>query len=236
MVLKCRIRGAAANLVTSYTRLGTGGTYPAKMTSIMSLGILEEHRFYVRQSYAIANNAASEPTPKLTRARFMPGTDTAYGPTGAASNADNLILDIADNIQDMQVALGFDTVNHVPRTLPPGAPAEPAGLTTIVADPVNGYISEAANGQNDDWLYNSAADVVTDPVWANVQAYYARVSFLARSDRHDSKYEAPLLGAIEDRTYLSTDPLNLANSAAGSTQQRQYRRRILQTVIDVRNL
>jgi type II secretory pathway pseudopilin PulG len=236
-VLKCRIRGTAANLVDSYTKLGTGGTYPAKMTSVMSVGILEEYRFYVRQYYAIANNAASEPTPKLARARFMPGTDIPYGPNPAlANNLDTFSLDLADNIQDMQVALGFDTINHVARTQPPGSPAEPAGLTTIVADPVNGYISEAANGQNDDWLYNSTADLVTDPVWANVQAYYARVSFLARTDRRDWKYEAPLLGAIEDRTYLSTDPLNLANSAVGSTQQRQYRRRILQTVIDVRNL
>jgi type II secretory pathway pseudopilin PulG len=230
-VLVCKIRGAASDPVTSYTKLGTGGTYPAKMTSIMSLGILEEYRFYVRQNYAIANNPASEPMPKLSRARFMPGTDTAY-----ANNAANLSLDLADNILDMQVALGLDTVNHVARTRPPGAPAEPAGLTTVQADPVNGYISEAANGVGDDWLYNSTADAVTDPAWANVLAYYARVSFLARTDRRDWKYEAPLLGTIEDRTYLSTDPLNLANTAAGSTQQRQYRRRILQTVIDLRNL
>jgi len=227
-VLWCRVRGSASDPVTSYAKLGPGGTYPPKLSSVMSLGILEEYRFYVRKNFAITGNAASEPMPKLARARFMPGTDTLY--PGESK------VDLADNILDLQVALGLDTTWHVPRTRPPGAPAEPAGLTTILADPVNGYISEAANGVNDDWLYNSTSDAVTDAQWANVQVYFARVSLLARTDRRDPKYEAPAIGTIEDRTYLATDALNLANSAAGSKQQRQYKRRILQTVIDMRNL
>jgi type II secretory pathway pseudopilin PulG len=233
-VLLFKIRGTASDLVTSYAKLGPGGTYPPKLSSVMSLGLLEEHRFYVRKSYAIPNNTASEPTPKLTRARFLPGTDIPYGPIGG-SNAASLSLDLADNVLDLQVALGLDTVNHVARTRPPGSPAEPAGLTTIVADRVNGYISEAANGVDDDWLYNSTNDVVTNPVWANAPVYYARVSIVARTDRRDWKYEAPVLGVIEDRTYASTDPLNVENKVPGSPQQRQYRRRILQTVIDIRN-
>jgi len=239
-ILVFKIRGTAADPVTSYAKLGPGGTYPPKLSSVMSLGLLEEHRFYVRKNYAILNNAASEPMPKLTRARFLPGTDIPYGPNptsggGPAANADNLRIDLADNILDLQIALGLDTVNHVARTRPPGVPVEPAGLTTIVADPVNGYISEAANGVNDDWLYNSPLDAVTDPAWANALVYFARVNILARTDRRDWKYEAPALGTIEDRIYLSTDPLNVANNVAGSPQQRQYRRRILQTIIDVRN-
>lgn len=236
-VLKCRVRGTASDLVTSYAKLGPGGTYPPKLSSVMSLGILEEYRFYVRKNFAILGNAASEPMPKLARARFMPGTDLPYGPNPApANNLATYSLDLADNILDLQVALGLDTTWHVARTRPPGAPAEPGGLTTILADPVNGYISEAANGVNDDWLYNSTADDVTDAQWANVQVYFARVSLLARTDRRDWKYEAPAIGTIEDRTYLATDALNLANATAGSKQQRQYRRRILQTVIDMRNL
>lgn len=232
VTLAFRIRGTASDLVTSYAALGSGGAYPATMTSVSAVGLLEEHRFYVRRSFAIPNNAASEPTPKLTRARFMPATNVAYGPTGG-TNATNLSLDLADNILDMQVALGLDTVNHFARTQPPGYPAEPAGLTTIAADRVNGYISESPTGLNDDWLYNNVNDNVTNAVWANALVYYVRVSLLARTDRRDPTYEAPVLSTIEDRTYTSTDPLNLASSASGT--QRRYRRRILQTVIDVRN-
>jgi len=220
--------GAPADLVTAYNLLGSIGSYPASLTSVSAVGLLEEHRFYIRDSYAIANNAASDPTPKLTRARFMPGTDIAYGPTGGANSA-NLSIDVADNVLDLQVALALDTVSHIP------AAGEPAGLTSIAADRVNGYISEASTGVNDDWLYNSTNDDAANAVWTNVPVYFVRLSLVARTDRRDPKYEAPVLGRIEDRTYLGTDPLNVANATAGSRQLRQFRRRLLQTVIDVRN-
>jgi type II secretory pathway pseudopilin PulG len=235
VTLVFRIRGNPGDLVSSYALLSPTGAYPNTMTSVSSVGLLEEHRFYVRRSYVIPNNTASDPNSKLTRARFMPGTNIAYGPTGNAGNTANLSLDLADNVLDMQVALGLDTVNHSPRTQPPGSPAEPSGLTTIQADRVNGYISESATGLNDDWLYNNTNDSVANAVWANVPVYYVRLNLLARTDRRDSKYEAPLLGTIEDRVYAANDPLNLANTAAGSKQLRMFRRRILQTVIDVRN-
>jgi type II secretory pathway pseudopilin PulG len=243
VIISFRLRSLVpTDLAALYNKLGTFGNYPDNLTSVSAVGLLEEHRFYIRDSYAIANNAASDPTPKLTRARFMPGTDVAYGPTGGA-NSGNLYIDVADNILDLQVALGLDTINHIP------VAGEPAGLTKITADRVNGYISEAANGVNDDWLYNSTADNVAETytpappapplpavaLWLDVPVYFARVTLVARTDRRDPKYEAPVLGRIEDRTYLSTDALNLANDATGSRQLRQYRRRVLQTVIDVRN-
>jgi len=228
-LLNFRVRGAAGDLATSYTTLLPGGAFPA-IKAVSGVGILEEWRFYIRQ-----NVTAGDMAPKLTKARFMPGTDIAYGPPGVAANAQNLWIDLADNILDLQIALALDTVNHVPRTPPPGV-TEPAGLTTIAADRVNGYISEAATGLNDDWLYNNTNDNIADPVWAGAEPYWVRVSLLARTDRRDSQYEAPVLGAIEDHAYPASDPLNLANTAVGSTQQRMYRRRILQTVIDLRNL
>jgi hypothetical protein len=239
VTLKMRIRNST--LSSAYALLSPTGAYPNTMTSVSSVGLLEEHRFYVRRLYAITNNTASDPTPKLTRARFLPGTNIPYGPydavagTGDPNNVNNLKIDLADNILDMQVALGLDTVNHSPRTQPPGSPAEPSGLTTIQADRVNGYISESATGLNDDWLYNNTNDNVANAVWANVPVYYVRLNLLARTDRRDSKYEAPLLGTIEDHVYAANDPLNLANTASGSKQLRMFRRRILQTVIDVRN-
>ncbi|HYG62885.1 MAG TPA: hypothetical protein VEL74_09915, partial [Thermoanaerobaculia bacterium] len=68
----------------------------------------------------------------------------------------------------------------------------------------------------------------------NAPLYYVRWNLLARTARRDTKYEAPVLGRIEDRTYAAADPLNRANSANGT--ERMFRRRIIQTVVNLRNL
>src|SRR5262249_10244716 len=135
-----------------------------------------------------------------------------------------------DDILDFQVALGLDTTNHVARATPPDPPG--LTLTTIAADPVNCYISEAANGQNDDWLFNSTVDDATNAVWANAPLYYVRLSLLARTDRRDptAGYQAPKISTIEDHDYTASDPLSV-----NTTTERRYRRRMLQTTIDVRN-
>jgi len=228
ITLAFRVRGTPSDKVTSYTKLIPGGVFPSTMKSVSEVGILEEYRFYIRQ------DPVNPTMLRLDKARFLPGTDTAWG--SAADNSANLQIDLADNILDLQVALALDTTNHVARTSLPTGVSDNCTLTTIAADPANCYISEAANGVNDDWLYNSTTDNITAAVWTPAQLYYARLSLLARTDGRDSKYQAPVLTSIEDHTYLTTDPLNLANTAAGSTQQRMFRRRILQTVIDLRNL
>jgi type II secretory pathway pseudopilin PulG len=223
--LRFIVRGGSSGLASSYATLYPGATFPAGMTSVGFAGIIEEHRFYVRKS--------ATTSPRLSRARFMPNTNVAYGPLGEDNSA-NLSIDVADGVLDLQVALGIDTVNHVPRVRPPGAPAEPAGLTSIDADEVNGYISESADGVDDDWLGNNPADNPAALVWTNAQLYFVRVNLIARTERRDNTYEAPVLGRIEDRTYTVSDPLNRAKASGGV--ERMYRRRILQTVIDVRNL
>jgi hypothetical protein len=218
-----RIQGTPSDMATYYRTLILGGAYPP-IKSISELGILEEWRFYIRK-----NTTAADIAPKLAKAHFMPGSDIAYGPPAGPNNAQNLSIDLADDVLDLQVALALDTVNHVARTPVPGEPAEPAGLTTIHADPEHGYISEAANGATDDWLYNSTSDNVTTGEWLGARLMWARVSLLARTDRRDAGgYQAPLLTKIEDHAYLSTDPLN-------ASTERMYRRRVVQTVIDVRN-
>jgi len=234
VVLAFRVRGTPAQLVTSYTALIPGGVFPSTMKSVSEVGILEEYRFYIRQNPANATDMAS----KLTKARFMPGTDIAWGPPGNAANSANLQIDLADDILDLQVALALDTTNHVARATLPAGVSDNCTLTTIAADPANCYISEAANGVNDDWLYNSTTDNITNAVWSSAQLYYVRLSLLARTDGRDYKYEAPVLTNIEDHAYPATDPLNLGNdplTAPLSTKQRMFRRRILQTVIDLRN-
>jgi type II secretory pathway pseudopilin PulG len=225
--LDFRIRGSAT--ADSFRALSSGGDFPATLQKVGYAGILDEHRYYVRRTVA-----GTEVAPVLTRARVLPNTQTAYGPLGNPANSENLSIDLADNILDLQVALALDTTNHIPRPLPVGAPPEPAGLTTIDANPANGYISEANDGVNDDWLYNSTTDSPAQPVWAGARLCYVRLNLLARTDRRDTAYEAPALARIEDRTYAVNDPLNVARTAGGT--DRMFRRRILQTTINVRNL
>lgn len=214
-----RISGSA--LAAQYARLSPNGVFPAAMSNVSSLGILEEHRYYIREVDGSA--------PRLTLARALPATNIAYGPAGGANEA-NWALDVADNVMDLQVALGLDTANHVPRARPAGAPVEPLNLTSIAADPINGYISEAAEGEDDDWLFNGADDDRADAEWLNALPYYVRMTFLVRTERPDAGlYQAPLLVNLEDREYPPNHPFN-------SALDRRYRRRALQTVINLRNL
>jgi prepilin-type N-terminal cleavage/methylation domain-containing protein len=198
-----------------YRALSRNGTLPAGFHAVAYAGILEEYAYYVRADRAIDADNTSTLTPKLSRARLYPGTGTAY------VSDENGHVDVADNIVDLQASLGFDTSF--------------SGRTTDDADDLGNddQIIETANGANDDWLFNSASDDPTNGAWRTnppPNLYYLRVSTLARTDRRDSGYQAPLLPAnIEDRVFTSASPLN-------SRSERMYRRRLLQTVIDFRNL
>jgi prepilin-type N-terminal cleavage/methylation domain-containing protein len=204
VVLAFRISGG--DHTDDYLKLSTGGTFQNDLQEVAYAGILEEHRYYVREEHAVAGDLSSDLTPKLARARFYPGTNAPY--QGAASNAR---LDLADNILDLQVALAFDTAI--------GGSGFP--------------LLETANGADDDWLFNNSTDDPTDVLWQGPPApaiQYVRVTTLARTDRRDSKYQAPLLPSrLEDRAYTSGDPLNTDAS-------RMYRWQTLRTLIDLRNL
>jgi hypothetical protein len=78
-------------------------------------------------------------------------------------------------------------------------------------------------------MYNG--EKVTDPlVFANSDLYYVRLSTLVRTERRDNTYVAPTLVKVEDNKYTGL-PIDFNSSG-----QRMYRRRILRTVIDLRNL
>ncbi len=131
--------------------------------------------------------------------------------------------DIADNIFDFQVALGLDTPAKDPAV---GACA--AG--TIRSDDRHCGIYESADGETDDWMYNGEANT-NAALFAGSNLYYIRLSTLARADRRDKDYEAPTLVRVEDNKY-NTPQTTVFNS----DEERMYRRRILRTVIDMRNL
>jgi hypothetical protein len=177
----------------AYRSLSPGGEFSSALRTVAMVGILEEYRYYVRDE---------APASRLSRARFYPGTNNPYA--GAPAN---LAVDVADNILDLQVALGID------RVAPEG-------------------VQETEDG-DDDWLFNSPDDP-TDPELWNGDALpldYLRITTLARTDRLDPEYTSPPIAAIEDRAYGET-----AAPAADKILERRYRRRLLQTVVDLRNL
>lgn len=214
--IRFQIRGGGSPLTDPYRSLSRGGDFPAELRSVAYAGILEQYSYYVRADRAIDGDPASELTPKLSRARLYPGTARAY-----ANEDDNGRIDLADNILDLQVALGIDS--------------SISGRTTDDANEIgiDDTIVEVATGTGDDWLLNGTADAPTDAFWRTnppPSLFFLRVSTLARADRRDPGYQAPLLPArIENRAYAANSPFN-------SRGERMFRRRVLQTLIDLRNL
>lgn len=89
-------------------------------------------------------------------------------------------------------------------------------------------LQETQDGENDDWLGNGVGDNINDPRFAN-QPFFLRVTTWARTDRPDPRYQAPVLVRTENRVWPGNSPFN-------QREARTYRRRFLQTVVDLRNL
>lgn len=194
------------------------GVFPPELKAVSFVGLIEEYRFYVRREHVISGDKTSDLAPKLSRARVYPGTQAPWDGDEA-----NWQADIADNIFDFQVALGLDTPAK-----DPAAGACAAG--TIRSDDRHCGIYESADGETDDWMYNGEA--TTDPVlFAGSTLYYIRLSTLARTDRRDKDYQAATLVRVEDNKYNKPE-----TTVFNSDEERMYRRRILRTVIDMRNL
>lgn len=199
--------------------IGLNPRLPNGLTSTAQVGILEEYRYYIRDA---------EPSPRLSMARMYPNTEEAH-----LDDLDNTRLDIADNIINFQVALGFDSAL--------GDPLVDRNGDTLV-DENDIVITEADDGENDDWVFNTAPgrDDRFDqapwmPPWDDdpntgtppqPELYYVRISTLARVQVPDRTFQAPILAEIEN---ADVDSFNTA-------AERQYRRALLQTTIDLRNL
>lgn len=205
-----------------YLGMSAGGVYPPDLTNAAFIGLLEEYRYYVREERDIPSDPNSDLSPRFCRARVFPGTDRPYrvvvgdDPAVLDDAHPSWRQDIADNIMDMQLALGFDS------TLGGGAMTDDEGDTGD-----DDRIFESANGQNDDWLYNDT-QAFNPATWNGRTLYFIRLNLLARTDRRDPKHEAQRVTWIEDHD-LTSSRLNLRT-------ERMYRRRLLQTVIDMRNI
>lgn len=189
--------------------------------SVAFVGILEEHRFFLREGFKAAPGGGQDLASQLSRARVFPGTDRPWRGIEddmAIGDADHASwkLDIADNIFDLQVALAFDS---------------PRGGGRISDDDNNtgddDRIFESADGVADDWLFNDDQPVV--PLeWANQTLYFVRLTTLARTDRRDSFYTSPDLMRLEDH--------DLTGSRFNNASDRSFRYRPLESLIDMRNL
>ena len=208
--LTVRFKISGGTYTTPYNQISPDGRFSPDLMRAAYVGILEEYRYYIREDWSGAANN-SDFSPKLARARFFPGTDVKWG--NPATPAAELAEDIADNVFDLQVALGID-VNG------------------------NGVIDENADLTKDEWLYNAAADSNDPASWEDTplgqtaKLLYVRISTAARSDRRDPQYRAPLLTTMEDRSYAAASGEWDLN---GETE-RMYRRDLLQTVVDLRNI
>jgi type II secretory pathway pseudopilin PulG len=193
--LNFRVTGSAES--NAMGLLSSGGRFPPGLR-VAYAGILEEYRYYVREEHVEPANLASDLAPKLSRARFLPGTEIVY----AGDNA-NAAVDVADNIMDLQVALGVDLDG-------------------------NGLIEDLGTSA-DEWLFNHEDDMDNPARWQvnPARLHYVRVATLVQTDRRDPQYQGPLLVRLENRNY---DP------SFNTRESRMYRRRTLQTVVDLRNV
>lgn len=120
--------------------------------------------------------------------------------------ASNLQVDVADYVFDLQASLGVDLDSN---------------RQIVEADPP---------AAGDEWLFNAAADDATTAAWAGARAPgYLRISTLTATEHRDFKFQAPLISRLENRDYSGA-------SMNTNYYQRQRRRRIQQTVIELRNL
>jgi hypothetical protein len=208
-------RTSGGTHVAAYSSLSAGGVFPTALTSVAFVGLLEEYRFYIREFYvdsivAPGDTGGTELQPRFSKARVFPGTDVPY-----KSDDANWRGDIADAVFDLQVALGIDGNG-------------------------DGAITDAGD-TTDEWLFNAVGDNPGDAKWNTVQPpgptpvesrlYNLRLSTVARTGRRDPGYQAPVLTTIEDHSYAAA-PSNRFNER----WERAFRRRALQTIVDMRNV
>jgi prepilin-type N-terminal cleavage/methylation domain-containing protein len=156
--------------------------------------------------YYIRNEFVVSGNPQSDAAPTLSRARVYPGTQVAWQDAGNLRVDVADNIGDFQVALGIDTDGN-----------------EIISD---GAV-DGTDLSTDEWLFNDSAD--TPDSFAGSRVFYVRLTTMARTARPDTTYQADPLDQIENRDYQPSDPAN-------EQYARQHRRRLLRTVVDMRNV
>ncbi len=188
-----------------------------------SLGILEEFRFYVRVKYEDPDDPSSPLIPELVRARFLPGTNT---------QVEEAV--IADNVIDLQIAVGIDVHQQV-------AEGENPDYGRVTEDP----------GTDDEVLFNDSSDTEVSgdlklpPQTAGVpcswfdtavEYHFLRINTVVQTPYPDKEHLAPLLVEIEDYNRGEPFQVNGVIFKYNEHESRYFRRRWLQTTVELRNL
>lgn len=214
--------------------------FPPRMSVALAC-LLEEYRYYVREEFETPGDPTSEMRPRLTRARFEPGTELPYH-----GDEENFRLDLADGIFDLQIALAFDS--DYPSATPAATPGSFDDDIDNTGD--DDMIFEAPPGDarrsSDDWLFNDPEDDLANLAWTQhrfpgntsnpVDLLAVRITTLARTARPDPSYDSPDLDGspareiIEDNDYEEEPASYFRNDL-----NRKYRHRVLTTVIELRN-
>ena len=203
--LTLSIKAAAGGNAPHYLQISSqpGTEIPTNLNSIAFAAILEEYQFFIREDFAIPGDATSRPSPKLARARMVPGGPNLLHPDG--------IIDIADNVFDLQVAFGIDVDGDGRIDIDDGA-------GTMLAT------------NADEWRWNDPADAPGDLDWPG-SLQHVRLTIVGQAQTADRQYVSPAMADLENRVY---DESSLPQDQA--LEDRRYRRRILQSSIDLRNL
>lgn len=198
---------------------------------------LEEYRYYVRRNFETPGDDTTPLKPRLARARMIPGTELPHDEDVA-----NLSLDLADDIFDLQVALGFDTDYDSAGS---GVGSFDDDADALGVDDVFYEGADDDARATDDWLGNSSTD---DPEAAQyrvnaaiparaVRLYYVRISTLVRTARRDPRFTAPDFDPIAGEDFIENNNYDAAPASDFKTpENRQYRHRLLRTVVDLRNI
>ena len=198
------------------------GRVPDHARNVANVALLRNTALRPRGAH-VAGDDTSDYVPRLVKARFYPNTEVAhvYDPEFGS--------EVSDNILDLQFALGIDADGD-------GGVEEGVEAGGVSAELPEGSMDKA----EDEWLFNVAGDVDDDGLPAEAEKWnpatrapalaYVRVTTIARTDRRDLEYLAPLLKS-EDKDF-SVSPHDVFNTSG----ERRFRRRQLQTVVDMRNL
>jgi hypothetical protein len=122
------------------------------------------------------------------------------------------VVDIADNVIDLQVAFGIDLDGNGRVDVEDG-----------------GGAALAANA--DEWVWNDAGDEFPS-TWHTASLQHVRLTIIGQAQTGDRTYISPALASIENHLY--NEPA--VPSGGGEVEARRYRRRTLQSTIDLRNL
>lgn len=199
--------------------------FPAQFGSI---AVLQEYRYYLRADFEVPGDPTSRLSPILTRAEYLPSLEVD-------PNAADFIeaIDVVDNLIDLQISVGIDQdfsttaaghgmvtddgsstdeilFNH-PDDFP--ANAVPAGLSRFTALGVPEYVR---------WFH------------PKLDVYFLRLTTVAQSQRPDRDFVGAGLGRIEDCD--RTADFLIGSQTYNYNDDRKYRRRLLQSVAELRNL